>query len=243
MKKKFISSIIVILAAANLALAQTTEVRISLNEQFFDALFEAVFTHLDEPSMPISGLDDGEPGETGRMETNASVPKADDSVWREVSYPAATESAPVCKEAIFLKKAVDGVNTAVRFRNGKISAPIAFRGVYNLPLIGCIEFQGWAETDIDVRFDQTKQAIVGNAKVLNVNLSGTGGVGSGVLARFVQSSIDRKINPLEIIRMDKLSFLVPVQQAGNLKMKALGMRHAVGDKTLDIYLKYQFMKG
>ena len=47
MKNKILSLIIVIFATASLANAQTTEIKISLDEQFFDALLEAVFTHLD----------------------------------------------------------------------------------------------------------------------------------------------------------------------------------------------------
>jgi hypothetical protein len=118
--------------------------------------------------------------------------------------------------------------------------PIAFDGNYNPPLVGCIAFQGWAETNIELAFDQNKQALVGTAKVLNVNLDGTGGLGGEFLGRLVQNSIDKKINPIEIVKMDKLSFAFPIRDSGTLNMKALGMRHIVNDKSIDIFVQYRF---
>jgi len=205
--------------------AQTAEVKITLSEQFFDALLEAVFTNLKAPSVPLtSGA-----GTAYRFES-------------ERGGPAAFPETGICDEAVVLKKEVDGVRTAVRFRQGKIYVPIAFQGTYNPPLVGCIEFQGWAETNIELSFDKKKNAIVGNAKVLNVNLSGTGGLGSNLIARMVQASIDRKINPIEIISLEKLSFTVPVRDSGNLQMRALGMRHVVAERALEIFINYEFRK-
>ena len=102
--------------------------------------------------------------------------------------------------------------------------------------------EGWAK----IRFVEVgggrKNAIVGRATVSNVNLSGTGGVGSSLLARFVQSSIDEKVNPIEIVRLDKLSFLLPIQNSGKLKMKATNVRHQVRDRTIDVYIAYEFVE-
>lgn len=247
---------IAIFAAANLANAQTAEIKISLDEQFFDALLEAVFTNLDEPSVLISTNRDEEKGAKGDGEIDALVLNSSASVFQNASFANSEneiqtktarrltlDSPFACDESIKLKREIGGVRTAVRFRQGKIYAPIAFSGNYNPPLIGCIEFSGWAETNIELSFDKRKNALVGTARVLKVNMNGTGGVGSGLLARFVQSSIDKKVNPIEIIRLDKLSFVTPVQNSGNLKMKALGIRHQVNNRTLDVYIKYAFLKG
>ncbi len=233
MKKKIISLIIAVFATFQIANGQTTEIKISLDEQFFDALLEAVFTHLNEPSVPIAMKKSDEKSNT--------LDKTNASIMQNVSYQQ--NSSLVCDESIKLKRQIDGVKTAVRFRDGKIFAPIAFLGNYNPPLIGCIEFQGWAETNIELSFDKGKNALIGRAKVLNVNLSGTGGVGSSLLTRFVQSSIDNKVNPIEIIKLDKLSFTTPIQNSGSLKMKALSLRHQVNNKSLDVFLKYEFQKG
>lgn len=147
---------------------------------------------------------------------------------------------PFCDESIKLQREIDGVRTAVRFRDGQIYAPIAFRGNYNPPLIGCIEFSGWAESIITLEFDNEKQSLVGRAKVTNVQLSGTGGIGSSLVTKLVQNSIDKKINPLQILQMDKVSFAVPVQNAATLKMKAVGMRHEIANGALNVFISYQF---
>lgn len=202
--------------------SQTAEIKLTFNEQFFDALLEAVFTKLEPPSVSLASTSGSLIGEP----LPASGPS----------------SGPACKESVTLKREIDGVRTAVRFRQGKIYAPIAFLGNYNPPLIGCIEFRGWAETNIDLVYDSNRKALVGNARVLNVNLSGTGGVGGAMIARMVQSSIDNRINPIEIVSMDKLSFTVPVRDSGSLRMNALGIRHQVGEKALDVFIKYDFQK-
>lgn len=225
MKKLSLTLILIVLAVPAVA-AQEAEVKITLDEPFFDALLEAVFTNLEAPSVELSSR------------------RADSLSDRGPSRPEddLISSAP-CDEAVVLKKQIDGVRTAVRFRQGKIYAPIAFLGNYNPPLIGCIEFQGWAETNIDLRFDRAKNALVGKVSVLSVNLSGTGGIGSSVVARLVQASIDRKINPIEIISLDKLSFNFPVRDSGSLKMTARGIRHTINERSLDVFINYGFSKG
>lgn len=219
--KKILTAFFPIILLATFAQAQTAEVKISLNEQFFDALLDSMFKNSAAPEIPLA-------------ENN---PKT-------ANYLKVSDSAEntACPETIRLQRQIDGVNTAVHFRQGKIYVPLAFTGNYNPPFVGCINFSGWAETNIGLSFDRQKQTLVGTAQVLNVNLSGAGGLGSSLLTRLVQSSIDRKINPIEIIRMDKISFNIPVQNTGNLNMKAVGMRHQVGDGVLDIYVSYQFSK-
>ncbi len=209
MRKKIIGILVLMCSLSGISFSQNTEIKLILNEQFFDALLEAVFTHLDEPSVAISGDKGG---------------------------------GSACSETIRLKKEMDGVKTAVRFRQGAIYAPIAFEGSYRAPLIGCIDFKGWAETNIDLVFDKNKNAIVGQAKVLKVNMSGANGIGSELLARFVQNEIDKKVNPIEIIGLDKLSFVTPIQNAGKLRMRATGFSHKVTNSNIDIIIKYRFEK-
>ncbi len=208
MTKKIFRTLLLLCVFSGLASAQTTEVKLTLDEQFFDALLEAVFTHLDEPSVAIK---------------------------------EGTNSAD-CAETIRLKQEAEGVKTAVRFRQGKIYAPLAFEGSYKLPFIGCVDFEGWAETNINLLFDRNKRAIAGKADVLKVNLKGANGMGGELLARFVQNSIDEKINPIKIIDLEKLSFIAPVQNSGKLRMKAIGFSHKVNDANLDLVIRYRFEK-
>ena len=160
----------------------------------------------------------------------------------ENQKPKTKDQKPLCNESIKLLRETGGVKTSVNLRDGRIFAPIAFVGNYNPPLIGCVEFSGVAETNIVLEFDRQKQALIGRAQVTSVNLNGSGGIGGGVLARLVQSSIDQKINPIDIIKLDKVSFVVPIQNAGNLKMKAVGIRHEIGNGVLIVRVAYQFLK-
>ena len=78
--------------------------------------------------------------------------------------------------------------------------------------------------------------------MFNVNLNGSGGVGGNLIAKMVQSSIDRKVNPIEIVNLDKVSFAVPIQNAPGLKMKAVGIRHEISNGTLNVHIAYEFVK-
>jgi hypothetical protein len=202
--------------------AQKPELTITLNEPFFDALLDSVFKNFDAPEFSIAA--------------------SSDKVKRPVNSSAFI-STETCKETIQLLRENNGVRTTVRFRDGKIYAPLAFTGNYSPPFVGCVGFSGYAETNIDLEFDQDSQRLIARAKVLNVALNGTGGVGGGVVAKLVQSSIDKKINPIEIIRMDKLSFLVQVQNGASLRMRATGIRHEIENGALKIYISYEFLKG
>jgi hypothetical protein len=121
-------------------------------------------------------------------------------------------------------------------------APLAFSGNYNPPFIGCVSFAGLAETVIDLEFDQQNQRLVARARVLNVSLNGTGGVGGSVIAKLVQSSIDKKVNPIELFRTDKVSFMLPVQNNTTLRMKAVGVRYEITNGGVNIHIAYEFAK-
>ena len=238
--KKIIHLIFALLLFASFANAQKADVQISLNEQFFDALLDAIFTNLKEPSFPLA---------ESNPKSEVQSPKSAALQFQKVNFDESKDQRskikdqrPPCDESIRLKRSVDGVKTAVRFRNGKIYAPIAFAGSYNPPLIGCVDFSGYAETTIDVAFDGQNQRLIGRARVLNVKLSGTGGVGSSFVTRLVQSSIDNKINPIEILKADKLAFTIPIEKSGELRMKATRIRHEVAERVLSVYITFEFSK-
>jgi hypothetical protein len=229
--RRALSLIFVLIFSVSFARAQTAEVTISLNEQFFEALIDAIFKNSDPPEFPIAGI-----GGTGG---NANVFSFADNAF----LISSSVSTTACPETIRLQREIDGVRTAVRFRDGQIFAPLSFTGNYNPPLIGCVDFSGVAETNIVLEFDPQKQTLVGRAKVLKVNLSGASGMGSGIIANLVQGSIDRKVNPIEILRMDKISFIVPIQNSGALKMKAVGIKNEIGSGVLNVRISYEFSKG
>ncbi|HQU82675.1 MAG TPA: hypothetical protein PKY59_06110 [Pyrinomonadaceae bacterium] len=241
--KRLAVLVLALMMCASVSRAQQADVMISLNEQFFDSLLDALFK-AGAPEFPLALKDEGVKGGKGEGEKAIFAKAAfNGDEKRTTDKEQLTKDKgqnPFCNETIKLEREIDGVKTAVRFRDGQIYAPIAFKANYNPPLVGCIEITGWAETLITLEFDNEKQSLVGRAKVTNVQLSGTRGIGSSVVTRLVQNSIDKKINPLQILQMDKVSFAVPVQNSATLKMKAVGMRHELTNGALNVFISYQF---
>lgn len=226
MTGKILKLVFSILMFASLAQAQTAEVTVSFNEQFFDTVLDAVFKNLKKPEFPLA--------------LNKSGVQNTDALISSFNTAAAV---PPCSERITLHREINGVRTAARFRNGRIYAPIAFSGSYNPPLIGCLDFQGVAETDIELEYDRRNQTLIGKIKVMNVQLGSVANLAGGMIAKFVQNSIDKKVNPIEILKADKLSFIVPVQNSGGaLSIKATNLRHEVGNGVLNVYVSFEFSK-
>ncbi len=223
--KAAISVFIVVLLGVSAAAGQRPEVTISLNEAFFDGLLDAVFQNAPPMEFSIAA---------------SNKPTDDERHNSALAFTGSGNSA--CKEVIQLQRENNGVRTAVRFREGKIVAPLAFTGNYNPPFVGCVSFAGYAETVIDLEFDQQSQRLIARARVLNVSLNGTGGVGGSLIAKLVQGSIDKKINPIEIFTMEKVSFLLPVRRDAQLRMKAHSIRHEISNGALNVHIAYEFLK-
>ena len=109
-------------------------------------------------------------------------------------------------------------------------------------MIGCVAFTGTADTLINLEFDQAGQRLIARAKVRDVSLNGTGGIGGGFVAKMVQAAIDQKINPIEIIRTDKVTFVLPLQNSGQVRMKATGFTHDIANGQLNVHVAYEFQK-
>ncbi|MFT3745567.1 MAG: hypothetical protein QM785_14905 [Pyrinomonadaceae bacterium] len=238
-KRAFAAGLAVFLfiSAAN---AQRAEVTISLNEAFFDSLLDSVFQNFDPPEFSMASND----FYRGDAETRSGIGWGTSFVFSaDTATMRLSGESPICTESVKLLREMKGVRTAVRFRDGKIYVPLAFTGNYNPPLIGCVEFAGWAEANLDLEFDQGSQKLVGRVRVFNVNLNGTGGIGGSVIAKLIQGSIDKKMNPIEIMSLDKVSFGVPIQGSGTLRMKAQRIKPEVGAGALNVRVEYEFVKG
>jgi hypothetical protein len=223
--------VVLLFSAANAQ--KTAELSINFNEPFFDALLDSVFNNIDPLEFPIAqNIADDHGGIT-----SAFMPAS----WQDSS--AVGSSSGACSESVRLIREMNGVRTAVRFREGKIYIPIAFTGSYAPPFVGCVEFAGWAEANVDLEFDQPGQRVVGRTRVLNVNLNGTGGVGGTVIARMIQSSIDKKITPFEIISLEKMSFMLPIRGNGKVRAKATAVRPEIANSLLTFHITYAFEKG
>jgi hypothetical protein len=222
MKSRLITIFIILLIASGSAVAQKTEITISLSEQFFDALIDAIYQNSPPPEFQLS--------QNSNDRTKTKLVN---------SFAEPTKD---CPGSITLLRENKSMRTAVRFREGKIYAPVAFTGNHSAPFVGCLDFSGYAESNIELQFDRNAQKLYGRIKVNNVNLDGTAGLGGGLIARMVQSSIDKKMNPIEIISLDKLSFPFTLPNSANLKMRATGIRHEVAGTSLNIIISYEFVK-
>lgn len=229
MKFKYIPLIAILLFAASVAPAQKTEITISFSEQFFDALLDAVFQYAEPPEFSLA---------SNASPVSRPAPTRGLYSFGESSL---TSNAP-CNESVKLLRENAGTRTSVRFREGKIVAPLAFTGKYSPPLIGCVAFTGTAESMINLEFDQAGQRLIARAKVHNVSLNGTGGIAGSLVARMVQGTIDKKINPIEIIRTDKVTFVLPLQNSGQVRMKATGFTHDIANGQLNVRVAYEFQK-
>ncbi len=223
--QRILSTCIAAFLFCSVVSAQKPEVTISLNETFFDSLLDAVFQNAAPIQFSIAAND-----RTGAKEVPA------------LALGFASKGRSACKEVIQLLRESNGIRTSVRFRDGKILAPLAFTGNYNPPLVGCVPFSGYAENAIELEFDQQNQKLIARAKVLNVSLNGTGGVGGTLIARMVQGSIDRKINPIEVLTLEKISFLLPLKKDSNMRMKASSVRHEIVNGALNVVIAYDFVK-
>lgn len=195
---------------------------ITLDEKFFDALLASIFRDLGSPSFPL---------ELTMMERGMTNGSAFDVI------PAALQND--CPDQVVIKNEGSNIKTGVRFTGGKIIAPLAFTGSKNL--FGCQRFQGWAQANIELRFDQEKQTVYGQINVEGVNLDGAPEIIGGVATLLVQRSINQRINPLEILRAPQLSLAMPIQSTnGALSAKVKDVRYEVTDGKLVLHLTFDF---
>ncbi|MDT4965914.1 MAG: hypothetical protein QOJ64_651 [Acidobacteriota bacterium] len=208
--------------------APAAEVTVILNEQFFNSLLDVIFTRLKAPSYPLS-LTSITPDERAQ-----SAGKD-----RALAHPG--PGLDTCASMVTLQREMDGVRTAVRFRDGKVVAPLAFSGSYNVALIGCVNFQGWADTVINLDFDRSRQSLSARVSVEDIHLSNVPSLASGVVLKLVQGSIDRRINPIEILPAAQLSARIPVAGSGGvLRMRATEILPEVVDGTLRLHIFCEF---
>lgn len=223
-------ALIVLASFAMSASAQRSEITLTLNEQFFDALIDATFRNFDPPAFPIGG---GAVAENDAKFVERLMPAA--------FGPSAGEEMLNCG-VIKVVRETGGMRTAVRLGEGTIRVPLAFNGNYSMPFIGCVDFAGWADAVVALEFDSANRRLLGRVKVEAVNMNGTNGIGASLIAGLIQSSVDRKFNPMEILSLDKVSFGLPIPNTGKLKMNAVGIRTDIRPGVMNIHVIYEFTK-
>jgi len=145
-----------------------------------------------------------------------------------------------CTNTITLAPEGSNIKTEVQFANGKITAPLAFSGSYNL-LANCMQFKGWAQTSIQLRFDEGSQTVYGQVNVEGVNLEGVNPVANNFVTVFVRNAIDQRVNPLELIRAAQLQLMIPVKASnGAVKARVKDVRAEMLDGSLKMHISYEF---
>jgi hypothetical protein len=149
-----------------------------------------------------------------------------------------------CASEIRLKREVGGVRTAVHFQNGRITGPLAFAGAYSASYLGCIEFSGWADSEVSLEFNSEHRALVARFHLQQIHLNDVPAIANGPLLNMVQTAIDRRYNPVDLFTLDQLSTSVNVQPAkGALKLRAREIRPEITPAGLTLHITYEFAKG
>jgi hypothetical protein len=193
-----------------------------LNQQFFDAVLNTIFRDMNAPAFP---LQIGQNTET-------------ESVLRPTKI--AFQQTGACDGKIVLKPEGSGVKTEVRLENGRIIAPLAFSG--STYLIGqCIQFSGWAQANLALRFDETQQTVFGQLNVETVNLDGLNPFLSGLVTPVVQNVLNSRVNPIVILRGQQIALSLPISATeGTLNARVKDVRSEIKENALSLYVTYDF---
>lgn len=167
------------------------------------------------------------------------------TIFKQMNAPAFPLSSPSadCEGRITVQQEGSGVQTGVSFDNNRISSPIAFTGSYASPF-GCLRFAGWAQANLEIRFDQQNQLVFGQINVETVNLDGVNPVVSALVTPLVQSTLNTRVNPVRILDGRQIAVDLPVAAAnGNLQAAVSDVRAEVKDNALSLYVIYDFTGG
>lgn len=148
-----------------------------------------------------------------------------------------------CESRIQLLPEAGGTRTGVRFADGRITAPVAFRGSYEAPLIGCLKFEGWADTAFQLEFNRERQVLGARVTVRDLKLKNvpTSLLGGG-LTGLVQDAIDERVNPVEILRAEQLGARIPVTRNDELRLRASDVRHEIVGRELRLRIVYEIVQ-
>jgi hypothetical protein len=190
---------------------------LSLEQSFIDAVLATTFSGLGTPTFNLS-------------RANQETP--------EQITPALFQGG--CSNSITLLAEGSGVKTGVQFHNGTVTAPMAFTGSYSLAG-QCLQFKGWAQSNIRLQFEQSKQTVYGYVDVQGVNLEGVNPLANNFITAFVQGAINQRVNPLVLVSEPQLSLAIPVKASnGVVKARAKDVRAEISEGALKLHVTYEF---
>lgn len=197
---------------------------IVLNQQFFDTVLGTIFRDMNAPAFPL----------------NLTGQNNFDTTPRPQLASFALQNSGGCDGKIILLQQGSGVTTGVRLENGKISAPLAFTG--STSVFGqCVNFAGWAQANLALRFDEAQQNVFGQINVETVNLDNVSPVISGFVTPIVQTTINNRVNPITILRGQQLALNLPINASdGTLKANVKDVRSEIKENGLNLFVTYDF---
>lgn len=193
---------------------------VALEQSFIDAVLATTFTGLGTPTFRLGRANEG----------------------IETITPAALLQSQQggCSNSITLLAEGSGVKTGVQFHDGAVMAPMAFTGSYSLAG-QCLQFKGWAQSKINLSFDQAKQTVYGYVDVQGVNLEGVNPLANNFVTAFVQGAINQRVNPLVLVSEKQLSLMIPVKGSnGVIKADAKDVRAEISEGGLKLHVTYEF---
>lgn len=189
---------------------------VSINNSFFNELLGTIFRDLSPPSFKLAATDRA----------------AGSSFIQTALQDGCTNSVTLAPEG-------SNAKTQVQFMNDKIGAPLVFSGSYNFAG-SCLQFKGWAQTTMQLSFDQPNQTLYGRLVVDGVDLEGVNPLANNFVTVFVRTAIDSKVNPIPLLRPQQLQLLIPVQASnGTVKALVKDVRSDVQDGNLRLHISYE----
>lgn len=194
--------------------------QIVLKQDFFNNVLQTIFRDMNAPSFPL----------------NLGENKSDDP--RAVKFGLLQQNT--CDGKITLLPEGSGVKSGLKFENEKINAPLAFQGSTSV-LGQCIQFTGWAQANMALRFDAEQQTVFGTLNIETVNLDGIAPFVSGFVTPLVQTTLNQRVNPIPILKGQQIALNLPIAATnGNLKANVKDVRAEVKDNALNLYVIYDF---
>ena len=207
------------------------EVVVVFNEQFFNALLDAMLSLSKPPTYPLSL---SRSKQQGRLASETGAGRRREAVSAHASS---------CASEITLAREINSTRTAVHFTGGRIIAPVAFRGSYDAALLGCIKFQGWADTNINLTFDGERQVLTARIAVQEVHVNGLPALVGNGITDLVQRAIDARVNPVEVLRATQLAARIPIAQSNEaLGLRAREVHSEVAQNELRLHIFYDIVR-
>lgn len=164
------------------------------------------------------------------------------AIFRDMNDPAfpLAEGGGQCDSKMTILPEGSGAQTALVFENNRIAAPLAFAGSYN-SVVGCLQFTGWAKGYLDLLYDNAGQAVFGQINIETVNLDGVNPIFAGLITPLVQTTLNNRVNPIQIVQARQLVADVPIASTGGtLRANVQDVRAEIKENALNLYVVYSF---